>query len=289
VNVGSTLHLGIARGAAVAGALIMALSGMLSVAVPALAQGPPAPPSRPWTENFDYTVEVNGAISPSARLFNAKGRPAMLLMCPELGGTVVIDLQQRQVRQIPVEAFRELPEGAGIEVAEGAVEGAPAPYTMDGETVIFYWEGKRAKIIRKPPMVGEVTLDELLARLPIYRKGMDAYDPPTSDVSYLKGYELPVKVHVFFGSWCPHCRQTVPRFLKSLEAAGNDHISLAFTGVPPQFREYPPARDKQVKGVPTFIVYDGDREIGRFSAIPEGSSTEHELVKILFAHAQEKG
>jgi thiol-disulfide isomerase/thioredoxin len=145
------------------------------------------------------------------------------------------------------------------------------------------------KLSRKPPLVGEIGKDDLLARLPIYRKGMETYEPAVSDVSYLKDYALPVKVQIFFGSWCPHCRQTVPRFMKSLEVAGNGNIALSLMGVPTPFKDYAPAQEKQIKGVPTFIVYAGEKEIGRFSAIPEGSSAEHELVKILFAHAQGRG
>jgi len=252
------------------------------------AQGPPPVP-RPWTENFDHLIEVNGAPSAEARLFNARGRPAMLLLAPELKTPLVIDLQKRQVNAVPAEAVKELPEGQGVELVAEVAETSPAPYTKDGETVIFYWSGMRTRITRKPPLVGDVTLENVLARLPIYRKGMDAYEPAVSDVSYLKKYGSPVKVLIFFGSWCPHCRQTIPRFLKSLEAAGNANIALSFTGVPMPFRDYPPAQEKQVKGVPTFIIYAGDREIGRFSAIPEGSTAEHELVKILYAHEQGRG
>ncbi|MGH9870556.1 MAG: thioredoxin family protein [Candidatus Polarisedimenticolia bacterium] len=266
-----------------------ALMAATLLAVSSLPAQQLPPVSRPWTENFDHFVEVNGTASAEARLFNARGRPAMLLLAPELSTPLLIDLQKRQVNAVPAEAVKELPEGQGVELVAEAVEGSPAPYTMDGETVIFYWNGVRTKITRKPPLVGDITLENLLARLPIYRKGMEAYEPGISDVSYLKDYGLQVKVLIFFGSWCPHCRQTIPRFLKSMEAAGNANIAMAFTGVPLPFKDYAPAQEKQVKGVPTFIVYAGDKEIGRFGAIPEGSSAEHELVKILYAHAQRRG
>lgn len=262
--------------------IVLAGSGAGTV----IAQGPGP---RLWQETFDWQLEMGGASSPGSRVFTARGRPAMLLIVPELPSPLVIDTQQKTVRAAAVEALHELPEGEGMELPDEAVGGPPAPYTMDGETVIFYWNGKRMKISRKPPLIGEITLEDLLARLPIYRKGMDAYEPPVSDVAYLKTYALPVTVHVFFGSWCPHCRQTVPRFLKGVEVAANGNIQVLFTGVPSPFTNYEPAKEKQVKGVPTFIVYAGDREIGRFSVIPQDSSPEHELVKILYAHAQGRG
>lgn len=270
-----------------AACLIVIFAGLALAGAAARAQTP-GPGPRAWVETFDWQVEVAGKGS-AARVFAARGRSAMLINAPDLPAPLVIDMQQKVVRAAEAEALRDLPEGEGVELPDEAVGGPPAPYTMDGDAVIFYWDGKRTRLSRRPPLIGDITLEDLLARLPIYRKGMDAYEPPVSDVSYLKTYPLPVTVHVFFGSWCPHCRQTVPRFLKSLEAAANANIRIALTGVPSPFTNYEPAKEKQVKGVPTFIVYAGDREIGRFSALPQDSSAEHELVKILYAHAQGRG
>jgi thiol-disulfide isomerase/thioredoxin len=270
------------------GVFLLALAVLAWAAVGAVsAQTGPGP--RLWQETFDWLLELGGASSSGARVFTARGRAAMLLSAPDLPTPLVIDMQQKTVRAAVPEALHELPEGEGMELPDEAVDGPPAPYTMDGDAVIFYWNGKRVKVARKPPLIGEITLEALLARLPIYRKGMEAYEPPVSDVSYLKTYARPVTVHVFFGSWCPHCRQIVPRFLKSIEVAANGNIQLLFTGVPSPFTNYEPAKEKQVKGVPTFIVFAENREIGRFSAIPQDSSPEHELVKILYAHAQGRG
>ena len=100
---------------------------------------------------------------------------------------------------------------------------------------------------------------------------------------------LPVIIEVVFGSWCPACKQTVPRFMKSMSAAGNPNLGVSYTGVPtPPFSEYPAVKEKDIRGVPTFIVYAGQAEIGRISSIPGNSSVEHELVAILTAHRQSK-
>ena len=214
----------------------------------------------------------------------------MLLMVPELSQPMVLELTSREVNLVDPEALRSGTSPDQVEIDEAGIHGPAAPYTLDGATVIFFHQGHRIKIDHKPPLVGELTQETILDSLPAYRKGMDEYSPADSDVVYLKGYQHPVKVEVFFGSWCPHCRQTVPRFLKSLEAASNPNIRLAFTGVPvPPFTDYPPVKQRGVKGVPTIIVFAGDKEIGRFSAVPEDSTVEHELVKILHAHQQERG
>jgi len=91
-----------------------------------------------------------------------------------------------------------------------------------------------------------------------------------------------VRIEVFFGSWCPHCREIVPQFLKSIQSIGNHGFEVTLTGVPhPPFDTYAPAREKGIRGVPTFIVYRGDEELGRFSSFSGESSVEHEIVLIL--------
>ncbi|HKY31889.1 MAG TPA: thioredoxin family protein [Candidatus Polarisedimenticolia bacterium] len=270
-------------------------SGWILAAVAATAclagGGPAAQPGAPprWVENFDFQVEIDGAVSSRARLFSGRTRGAMLIVAPELPDALIVLVDAREVRRVALETVA-LPEGGETaELSEASIQGPPSPYTMDGDAVIFFENGQRVRIARRAPLIGDIALPDLLARLPLYRKGMEAYAPSDSDLAYLKGYGLEVRVHVFFGSWCPHCRQTVPQFLKSLDAAANGRIQTLLTAVPKPFSDFGPAKESGVKGVPTFIIYSGDREIGRFSAIPEGSSVEHELVKILYAHEQARG
>ena len=118
---------------------------------------------------------------------------------------------------------------------------------------------------------------------------MEDYTPTPGDLFYLSGFTDPIRVQVFFGSWCPHCRVMVPRFLKLIQTAGNSNLQVTLTGVPSPFTDYPPAKEKQVKGVPTFIVYSGDKEIGRIGVFEGDSSVEHELVKILYQWKQSHG
>ena len=69
-------------------AVIIALLGALACTGEAPAQAPaqavqtPQTPKRVWTENFDYRVEIDGAVSQKARIFSANGRPSMMLVAP---------------------------------------------------------------------------------------------------------------------------------------------------------------------------------------------------------------
>lgn len=274
----------------------MKLAGRLaSAAAIALLLGSPSwpepqEPIRVWDLHSEYEVEIDGAPSEGARLFTTTGRSWILLQAPELGRLLVLDLTGREVKMAETAALQPGPEADQVRLDDGAVHGPPLPYLLQDQAVVFYEGSRRIRITRKPPIVGPTSVPDLLVHSPVYRKGMEAYEPAAGDIYYLKTYEEPIWIDVYFGSWCPHCREMVPRFLKSVEAASNPRIRMTLTGVPtPPFIDYPPAKEKQVRGVPTFIVYAGDREIGRISAIPAGGSVEHELVKILYAHMQEKG
>jgi thiol-disulfide isomerase/thioredoxin len=252
------------------------------------AQAPATP--RAWFENFSYRVEVDGALSPQARLFITQGRPSLLLVAPELKRPAVIQINGHEVFQAEAASVADGPIPTQVALADSEIRGPADPYTRDGDAVIFFRDGHRIRVSPRPPLIGPATTEDVLNQLPAYRKGMGEYTPSGSDIFYLKGYKYDVKVDVFFGSWCPHCRVMVPMLLKSIAEAANPKIQLSFHGVPPPpFGSYAPARENKIDGVPTFIVYADGKEIGRFSAIAGDSRVEHELVKILYAYEQSKG
>jgi thiol-disulfide isomerase/thioredoxin len=271
-----------------AGALALAGLTTLAASGGLLAQDEPS--LHTWYENFDYVTEVDGAVSTEARLFSTQGKGAMLIVAPELAQAIVLELKGRTVMLVEASALKEGMAPDTYDIDDAAIHGPPAPYTMDGNKVIFFYQGKRVQLSRRAPLLGATTMQEMLTYLPAYRKGMKDYVPMESDVVYLKSYKLPVRIEVFFGSWCPHCKVTVPKFLKVVEQMANPNVEVTFTAVPvPPFADYPPAKAKDIKGVPTFILYGDGKEVGRITTIAGDSSIEHELVKILFAFQQAKG
>ena len=267
---------------------LFVLAGLATSAGLSVAQEAPEG-GRPWSESSEYQVEINGKASLEARLFSATGRPGILVIAPEFKQPLVIDTGERQIMMVDLDSV--LPGAAldEVKLRDDEIHGPALPYTTDPEGIIFYLDGKRIKVGHRPALVGPTTVDVILSQLPAYRKGMDEYVPGEADLADLRAWAIPVKVEVWFGSWCPHCRETVPKMMKSIAAASNTNIQLVFTGVPrPPFKDYVPAKEKNITGVPTFIVYDGGREIGRISTIPAGSSLEHELAKVLDADPQRK-
>ncbi len=78
---------------------------------------------------------------------------------------------------------------------------------------------------------------------------------------------------IFLGSWCGDSKREVPRMLKILETAGMDtnRVSLVFVDNSTNSYKQSPQHEEQnrnIHHVPTFIIYDGNNEMGRIIESP---------------------
>ena len=118
-----------------------------------------------------------------------------------------------------------------------------------------------------------------------FLKNYDEYviDSSTADnlVTLLKNKT----VVVFLGTWCGDSRREVPRLIKLLDYCGvpNDALKLVMVDYrdgaykqSPQHEE----RGKNIFRVPTFLIYEGGKEIGRIIELPR-ESLEKDLLMIL--------
>ncbi|HKY31890.1 MAG TPA: thioredoxin family protein [Candidatus Polarisedimenticolia bacterium] len=239
-------------------------------AVPA-SQPAPAAEEGMWYPRFDWSLEVDGKPADEARFFVDREQRKVLVHAPGLAKAAVLDLPTKKVT--PVDRAEVALDAASdlARMRPGAEAGAPgADYTVQGAQVIFYLGGNRLKITPKQPLEGQATEDAILRHSPLYRKGKTDYSPSPADVARIKAVDKEVRIEVFFGTWCPHCKVLVPKFMRTMEDADNRRITVAYHGVPRNFGEYGPARSKGVTGVPTFIFTQGDREVGRIPGEPEG-------------------
>lgn len=119
-----------------------------------------------------------------------------------------------------------------------------------------------------------------------YKPGYEHYQPNAGVVEELKKLK-PEKtvVKIVFGSWCGDSKREVPRMLKTLHVAGFSHKNIELLGVSNDSEVYKQApnreeRDLNVYRVPTFILYQNNKEIGRINEYP-AESLERDLQKIL--------
>ena len=132
-----------------------------------------------------------------------------------------------------------------------------------------------------PPLLGLKTNADLKAHSPEYARKAQAYTPDLASLQALRKAPRPVTVRVYFGSWCPFCREHVPLLLKVEDQLGPAKIHFEYFGMPHDFND-PEMKRLDLKSVPTAIISVGGRQVGRMEAadwdVPEAS-----LAKILAA------
>jgi len=136
-------------------------------------------------------------------------------------------------------------------------------------------------VMSQTELVGPLTPDALLEKLPEWKSFIQAYSPDLEIVSRLQNVPEEVGVEIFLGTWCPDCRQHVSAYLKLMDMVRNPLIRTTFTGIPRQRelrQEY--TADRNIERVPTFIVHFRGREIGRLIETPK-VSVEADLWEIL--------
>ncbi len=112
---------------------------------------------------------------------------------------------------------------------------------------------------------------------PAYKTWFDnsynSYIVDTVSAKQLQPYLQNKRMEIFLGSWCGDSKREMPRMIKVLQNAGmvTANISLIFvdnsTGAykqSPQHEE----KDKYIHHVPSFIIYDDKKEMGRIIESP---------------------
>jgi len=111
-----------------------------------------------------------------------------------------------------------------------------------------------------------------------FRRTYEAYRPDLNLIRSVRERLPAARVVTISASWCPDCRRNVPRMARLAE-----HLPEW------QFEIYPRedearAQALNIKAIPTFIVYQGEQEIGRIIENPSFGSLEADLAEIV-AHA----
>lgn len=131
-------------------------------------------------------------------------------------------------------------------------------------------------------MTGALNPDSILAKNISFSQKQAEHLPELKqeDVDAFAAIDVPTKILVFLGTWCPDSQRNVPPFMNLVAAAKNDNIQVEYIGVDRRKMD-PDALVSQfnVRRVPTFIVFQKDREIGRLVERPR-TSVEADFLKI---------
>ncbi len=216
-----------------------------------------------WNEAPQFVIEINGKTDLYARSFQPHDyKPYLILMSKELKQTLLMNLTTKEVLSIDPSVFKKKEE---IEIyTDGIPKGRKvASYTVDKGTSVFTVEGKKVGVRIKETLTGEVSLPILLAHSPVYGLLRDAYRPKKSAIDFIKGYKKPVELVVMFATWCPTCKQMVPRLLRILKDAANPNIKTRFIGIAMGGSEPHDLLEQYGHDYPAFIFFENGKEKGR--------------------------
>ena len=254
---------------------LLALALLLPLAAAAVAQQiPPDAVLRDFEPMGEYMLEVGGADMPGVRVFRSqKAGSAVLLVGPGLPGTLLISPRDKSVQRYDPKKVVVGPDGIAFVLADAAPV-KESDFRAAGRDLTFTVGGRPARLKERAPLLGLHPGSGLLRYDPGYAFRSRRYTPSPAVIRAVRSAATqPVRVRIFFGSWCPHCSEVVPKILKVADSLAGTPVKFEFYGLPMGFGNEPEARRANVRAVPTGVLYSGGKEIARIDghewAIPE--------------------
>ncbi len=131
-------------------------------------------------------------------------------------------------------------------------------------------------------LLGPVRYQDILRYFPDWRAA-DSNSQATDElIQGFRKIKKRVDVECFLGTWCSDSRRGVPPFVETLKAAGNSKISLKIIGVDRNLRDpenVAPA--DSINRVPTLVIKEKGRELGRLVEYPESDSFARDFLNLL--------
>ncbi|HVS02549.1 MAG TPA: thioredoxin family protein, partial [Thermoanaerobaculia bacterium] len=165
----------------------------------------------------EYRLVVAGKADPAAAMYRSqRGGSAMLVEAPSLPGPVLLSPRARSVERVPAEKIVRNQDGS-LDLLADAELAAAGSFEIDDGTVSFALDGREVRLEEEPYLLGLHGTEAMLERDPGYAFHAAKYSASPPILRGLKSVAEPVRVRVFFGSWCPSCKQMLPRILRVAE------------------------------------------------------------------------
>lgn len=233
--------------------------------------------------SYDFVVDINGVVDKGWKMMSPPQNKTRILLVSPLGDqALLISISDKSVRPVDRLMIKNNPDGTTDLLAGGVSATRIIPLVASGAGASFTADGRTFTLKARPPLLGPHSVQELVSDRPNFGDGIKTYQPEATAVSYLKSYDKPTEIEIFFGSWCPVCEAWVPKFLKSLQQAGNSKIQVSLIGVSRDFNtDQNIAKAKGIRGLPTFIIRQNGIEVGRLVGAPESGTLEAALAGVL--------
>ncbi len=251
------------RSRRISSGLCTLLALLVVTSVPTAAQPAAHPVLSAFLPIDEYVLEIDGQTVSGARLYMSQRARAMLILSDSLGGPLILWAGTMAVDHLP--ATDLLASRGGYDVIAEPNKSYIGQAEADQTAIALPIEGRSIRILPRPPLLGDRTLGELLDHSPGYRAGMDAFQPNPAAMTALREAG-PIRVRVFFGSWCGVCKRVLPNLLEVNAGLEGSNIAFDYYGLasPPAGWEDPEVKGNGVTGLPMAIVYRDGEEVGRF-------------------------
>lgn len=237
--------------------LILALLSPLAAFGQGIQQGAQDPSFKPLGT---YLLQLDGQ-TVDAEFFHSKATNSILILTDELSNLVELQPRGNQILTYPHGAFFENADGTYDRLPD-ASPASTTRYQLEGSLPRFEVEGRMASITPKPPLLGPKTRQEIIAYNPAYGERAVLYTPHDEYVAQLRAYEEPVRVMIYFGSWCSVCDELMPHIFRVEEALADSKISFEYYGIPRDFSD-PEVQRMEVRSIPAGFIYLDGEVIGK--------------------------
>jgi hypothetical protein len=236
-----------------------------------------ASPAREWRDSI-RDVYVDGTLVRTQTLSTSSPRMLAVVCGDEV---LIFDPEAQSVTRAAASEFEFAADRMKATTAQTLGERAGSVVTTDESTFLATLEDRTVLVTAHQSEAGAMTVEELWATAPVWRAIADVYEPDGAIVERLRAIDRPLTLQVVLATWCGDSRQHVPRLLKSIDRAANPNLTVELIGIDSEFlAPMDVIAGRNITNVPTVIVSDGAKEIGRFVETPAGATVEDDVCDI---------
>lgn len=224
-----------------------------------------------------------------SQVLERRGDPHRALVLPDLDQVLILacpsasDRQGGSVARLPRRAFHLAPDRDSALSEAAAARGSSGWWlAVNGSRALVEVDGRKWLLGPRQGPAGEISADRLWELMPVWRARAKHHRPAPEVVAALRRCPVPTAITCAWATWCHLSKEFIPCLLKALEAADNPLLKTRLVAIDDRFTQpRQEIRNLRLINVPTVVVEQAGREIGRIVETPAAARVEEDLVAIL--------
>jgi len=248
------------------GLLFFAAAVYAVAAMPTTAQEVPSDAVlRDFKPSGDFVFVLDGVQQKNAEVYRSERAVAYLVISYDLPSPIMVSPRTQMVETVNLMKVVKKDDGT-IDILADAVLDQVGPFHLEGQKVVWKMsDGRDARLEERPWLLKRQTGKAIQEDNAEYAHKASLYTPNPSYVAKLRAVGKNVEVMTYFGSWCPHCKEIVPRILRLEGELQGSKIGFTYYGLPSPMSEDPESDRAKVHGVPTVVVFVDGKEAARLA------------------------